>query len=677
MPLAPRRYPFRPLADTDKVAGSAIGRASREVLIAGAGPVGLATALGLARRGVAVTVCEDDDSVCEGSRAICLSRHSLEVLDRLGVGETVARQSLPWTTGRSYHRDTEVLTFEMPHGDRDPHPPMVNISQSALEQILVDALDDVPGAEIGWRHHVSFAADDGDHATLEVSTPAGRREVTAGWLVACDGARSITRQCLGLALHGTSYAGHYVIADIHWPSSLPAGRRLWFDPPVSPGRTVILHRQPGDIWRFDCQLPPDADLTAELAPGRIEQRVAAHLDWLGSTEPWTLEWSSVYSARALSLDSYAHGRVLFAGDAAHQVPIFGVRGLNSGLEDAETLAWTLAAVIRDGADPGLLDAYSAERRDAWRQNIARADLSTRFMAPETDGYRGARDAVLALAPSRPELRELIDPRQTTATHARTSPLTIPLAPTREPGIGRDAEARGADGRAAAHAPPRLLPGDPVPDVPLPALSGPPDSPGPPARPGPPSRPVSLHARRGTGFALLAFSERDGERLKAAAGALDGRLPSAGARVLVAPEAAPALGARPGEVFVIRPDGLLLGRFPGADSLGDLAGHVLAGGAADAVRASVPVPRAAPGTEAQPGAGTQRGAGAQRGAEARREELSEAERIWRSLGEGLDAVPAAEREAFLTRLVMLLALKQQGAPVLPDLISEAREGRARA
>lgn len=577
-----------------------------EVVVAGGGPVGLAAALGLARRGVQVTVCEDDDSVCEGSRAICLSRHSLEIADRLGAGEALTRRALPWTTGHSYYRDTEVLRFEMPHDDRDPHPPMVNLSQADLEQILVDEIERTPGVTIAWRHRISFAADDGDYVTLEVSTPEGRSEMRARWLVAADGARSIVRQSLGLELDGTSYAGKYLIADIAWRSGLPTERRLWFDPPASPGRTVILHRQPGDIWRFDCQLPPDADVTAELEPDNVRKRIATHLDWLGNTEPWTLEWASVYSARALSLDSYAHGRVIFVGDSAHQVPIFGVRGLNSGLEDAETLAWTLAAVVRSGADPTLLDAYSAERRDAWRQNIARADLSTEFMAPGTHGRRLARDAVLALAVSRPGLQELINPRQTSATHARTSPLTIP-----------------ADGD------PDLAPGDPVPDLPLGESRG-------------------LHAARGRGFTLLAFTGDD--RLAAAARTLEDHLaPAADVRVLVEPEAAGPLGASDGEVFVIRPDGLLLARFDGPEALAGLADHILRGGTNSSVPAPAPVPDA----------------------EKLDDDLSDTERIWRALSDGLDAVPEGERESFLTRLTLLLALDKPDPARLSSLIAEAR------
>ena len=613
MYFTPRRYPYRVLDS-----------AEHEVIVVGAGPVGLAVALGLAQRGVRVTLLEATDAVSFGSRAICLSRHTLEVLDRLGLGQAIAGQALPWTTGRSYFRDIEVLEFHMPHSDGDPHPPMVNISQSAAEQALVDAALREPNITIAWDHEVLFVtpvADQQDQVTVTVDTPSGLRDLTARWLVAADGAASTVRDDLGLQLRGTSYSGQFLTADIHWEAGLPAERRVWFDPPVSPGYTVVMHRQPDDIWRFDVQLGPDADLAAALEPERVRELIRTHLDWLGNTQPWTVEWSSCYFARALSLDRYVHGRVVFAGDAAHLVPIFGVRGLNSGLEDADTLAWTLACVASGQASPRLLHAYGHERREAWRQNIAQADLSTLFMSPGRDGSRSTRDAVLALAPGHPELRELINPRQTEATDARTSPLSIPCPPTYP---GQNGPSLGP------------TPGDPVPDVGL-RVGG---------------QPTALHAARGPDFTLLAFGHADGYALTGIAAALRSRLaPAVGAGLLVPDDGdavAAALGTGPGEVLVIRPDGLLLARYASAAGLDAhaLADHILSGG---------------PGKSAD-----------EEELPARRHELSHAEQVWRAVSDTLDRVPAANRESFLTRLVMLLALRQEKPSDLQNLVAEALE-----
>ncbi|MFD2498385.1 FAD-dependent monooxygenase [Rhizorhabdus histidinilytica] len=173
----------------------------------------------------------------------------------------------------------------------------------------------------------------------------------AGWVVAADGARSVVRQALGLKLQGDSYEGRYLIADIEVAGvERPVERHVWFDPPSNPGSTVILHVQPDGIWRIDIQLR-DEDGDEMLEEERLLPLLQAQLDMMGVTAGWTLVWKSIYRAHALTLDSYRHGRVMLAGDAAHLVPIFGVRGLNSGIDDAHNLAWKLALVAAGARRP--------------------------------------------------------------------------------------------------------------------------------------------------------------------------------------------------------------------------------------------------------------------------------------------------------------------------------------
>ncbi|MFD2396013.1 FAD-dependent monooxygenase [Prauserella oleivorans] len=308
---------------------------------------------------------------------------------------------------------------------------MVNVSQSEIEQVMVDALLAHPLVTLHWSAEVTGLEQTGEEVRLEVGTAFGPRTLRARWVVAADGGRSAMRSLAGLRLEGTSYQGNYVIADIHWPSDLPAERLVWFDAPSNPGSTIIMHRQPRDIWRIDYQLDAAEDPEVETGEDRIRDRIARHLSWLENDVPWTLEWHGFYRARALALREFVHGRVVFAGDAAHLVPIFGVRGLNSGMEDAETLAWQLAAVLENEADEALLRVYSAERRSAWQQNVDNAGKSTLIMSPGTHGYRATRDAILALATTRPEFSHLLNPRQSSATHAHASPLTWPIDPAVE------------------------------------------------------------------------------------------------------------------------------------------------------------------------------------------------------------------------------------------------------
>lgn len=592
------------------------------VVVVGAGPVGMAVALGLAQRGTRVTVLEAANQVSFGSRAICISRHSLEVADRLDFGEQLSDVVLPWHGGRSFYRDKEVLHFLMPNEPHAVRGPMVNVSQSQLEQLMVDALEAHPLVTLHWGASVSGFADTGDEAVLDVDTVDGVRQLRAQWVVAADGGRSRMRDLVGTRLGGNSYEGRYVIADIHWQSDLPAERMVWFDPPSNPGSTVIMHQQPNDIWRIDYQLDPTEDAEVEVREDRIRARITSHLQWLQNDLPWTLEWHGFYKAHALALDDFVQGRVLFAGDAAHLVPIFGVRGLNSGLEDAETLTWMLSAVLSAGADPALLRAYSQERRHAWEQNISNAGKSTLIMTPGSHGYRTTRDAILALATDRPEFSHLVNPRQSSATHARRSPLTVAASP----GL-------------ATTGLPGVLPGDPVEDRRL-VLAG--------------GKETSLGEVRGAGFAIFGF----GLTATDVATALDVRdslmatfAPEDAALILVSgqpgrggsqgrnqayltavedtdEQLAAAWGARPGEVFVVRPDGLLVTR-GAVRSLGDLARHLLVGGSTTGATAVD-----APDVAADP-------------AEARRESA------WLALSEGIDAVPADDREGFLARLALLL------------------------
>jgi 3-(3-hydroxy-phenyl)propionate hydroxylase len=186
-----------------------------------------------------------------------------------------------------------------------------------------------------------------------------------------------------------------------------------------------MHRQPDDIWRIDYQLREDEDPEAEMDEARVRARVSAHLAMLGEAPDYDLIWTSVYRAHTLTLPRYRAGRVIFAGDAAHLVPIFGVRGLNSGIDDAGNLAWKLAAVLRGEGAEALLDSYSEERVFAARENIRQARKSTLFMTPPSRGFALLREAALSLAATQDFARALVNPRQTAAITFPASPLQTP------------------------------------------------------------------------------------------------------------------------------------------------------------------------------------------------------------------------------------------------------------
>jgi 3-(3-hydroxy-phenyl)propionate hydroxylase len=397
---------------------------TRAVAIVGGGPVGLTLALALARQNVRSVLIEADDSVCTGSRAICISRRSLEIFKRLGVVDGFLEKGLPWTGGRSFYRDTEVFRFAMHQDDDQSLPPMINIAQYQIEQLLLDEVERHAGLiDIRWQTRVTGVEQKrAGGATLALQTGDTRWTMQADWVVACDGGRSTIRDALGLKLTGTTYEGRYVIVDIELDSARATERLAYFDPPSNPGSTVLVHKQPDNVWRIDYQLRDDEDPDAAIAPDNVMPRVQSLLDSMGETGAWSPIWITVYKANALTLERYRHGSVLFAGDAAHLVPIFGVRGANSGIDDADNLGWKLGCVVNGIASPRLLDSYSDERVFAARENLGYGMKSTEFMAPPSFAFDLMRTAVLGLAGRHEAVRPLINPRQTHAIAYRNSPL---------------------------------------------------------------------------------------------------------------------------------------------------------------------------------------------------------------------------------------------------------------
>lgn len=409
------QLPWLPQQDTDPKQHS--------VVIVGAGPAGLTLALELARQKIAVTIIESELQVSEGSRAIVFTRRSMEILQQVGVDKAITEQGLPWCYGNSYYRGQRVFRMENPHPEDDRFYPMINLQQQYLEEYLLDAINAQPLIEVRWGNKVTEVTQNARQATLQVATSAGSYQLNTDWVVAADGARSVIRQQLNLTMEGASYSGRFVIADIKIDLPLPTERLAFFDPEWNPGNTVLMHREPHGIWRIDYQLPTNESSEHALTIESLTERINATLAQVGHADKaWQLDWASVYSARALTLPDYKHGRVLFVGDAAHMLPIFGVRGANTGFQDAQSLGWHLAYVINGLAPEHVLNNYSHERVGAAREIIEEAGKSTRFMAPPTAGFRLLRDAVLSLSLSQEFVRPLYHWR-TSRPHAyHQSPL---------------------------------------------------------------------------------------------------------------------------------------------------------------------------------------------------------------------------------------------------------------
>ncbi|HZZ61420.1 MAG TPA: FAD-dependent oxidoreductase [Roseiarcus sp.] len=375
------------------------------VVIVGAGPVGLTAALDCAARGIQAMVLDDNDTVSMGSRAICYAKRPLEIWDRLGCSERLLAKGVNWKVGKVFFRDRLSYRFDLLPETDHKMPAMINLQQYYLEEFLVDQLRKQRRVELLWKHKVVGLAQEKDHALLTVETPAGEFAMEADWVIACDGANSDVRELVGGAFTGHFFQDRFLIADVVMKADFPVERWFWFDPPFHPGQSALLHRQADDVWRIDFQLGRDADAAAEKEPERVIPRVRA---MLGDNRPFELEWASVYQFACRRIDNFRYGRVLFAGDAAHQVSPFGARGANSGVQDIDNLIWKLKLVLDGDAPAGLLDTYHEERAVAADDNLLNSTRSTDFISPKSAASRRYRDAVLELAEDNSFARPLVN-----------------------------------------------------------------------------------------------------------------------------------------------------------------------------------------------------------------------------------------------------------------------------
>ncbi len=495
------------------------------LVVVGAGPVGLCAAIDAAMRGQPVLLLDDDDTVSVGSRGVCYAKRTLEILDRLGVGDAVVAKGVTWNVGRTFHRDAEVFSFDLQPEPGHQRPGMVNLQQYHLEELLVRRALELPRLELRWRHRVTGVRPDGEGATLTVEAEAGGTyELRCEWLVVADGARSPIRRMMGLDAEGKVFQDRFLIADVVLDAEpMPAERterRFWFEPSFHNGQSALMHRQADGVWRIDFQLGWDADPEAEKQPERVAPRIRAALDGQGLAHVgFELEWTSVYTFQCRRMQCFRHGRVLFVGDAAHQVSPFGARGANSGIQDTDNLMWKLDFVLRGEAGESLLDSFDAERTAAADENLCNSTRSTDFMTPKSRASRLLRDAVLQLAG---EPGHGAFARALVNSGRLSVPATLSASPLNTP------DASPFDGW--------MLPGAPADDAPLPAPAG-------------GSR--WLLRELPAGFVLLVFAGAESGRLVDA-----WRAAAAGLPVFVVPAqglAAQRYDALEGTGYLLRPD----------------------------------------------------------------------------------------------------------------------------
>ena len=504
------------------------------VVIAGGGPVGLAMAMDLVERGVPAVLLDEDDTVSTGSRSICWAKRTLEIYDRLGCAEPMMACGVTWNLGKVFHGEKLLYEFNLLPEGGHRFPAFINLQQNLAEEIFVAHAQSLAnrGLDLRWKNRVTGVAIHPDHVRVEIETPDGPYALDCDYLVAADGVRSTVRRALGLDFKGQVFEDRFLITDVRMHADFPTERRFWFDPTFHAGRSALLHRQANNVWRIDLQLGPNADPEIERQPERVTARLRK---MLGPDRRFEIEWVSLYTFQCRRLERFRHGRIMFAGDSAHQVSPFGARGGNGGVQDADNLAWKLALVLQGAAPERLLESYDAERIPAADENILHSTRATDFMTPKTPASAAFRDAALGLAERFAFARSLVNSgRLSRPAILETSPLNT------------------ADGGAFA---PAMRPGSPCADAPIQRDDG---------------RQSWLLRELQNGFTALYFGDDDGA-LSAVAGQTGLPVPIGTRRI-----GRGALGdstgaarerydARPGTLYLIRPDQHVAARWRAPDA----------------------------------------------------------------------------------------------------------------
>jgi 3-(3-hydroxy-phenyl)propionate hydroxylase len=418
------------------------------VVVVGAGPVGLSAAIDLAQMGQSVLLLDNDDTVSIGSRGVCYAKRALEVLDRMGCGNKFVDKGVSWDVGRTFFREDEVFNFNLRPQEHHQRPGMINLQQYYLEEYLIQRAQELPNLHMRFKNDVIAVTPGADKATLRIETPEGAYTLSTDWLIVADGARSPIRAMMGLEVEGKVFMDRFLIADVVMKADYPAERWFWFDPPFHPGQSVLLHKQADDVWRIDFQLGWQADPEEERKPENVIPRIKA---MLGDEREFELEWVSIYAFQCRRMNRFNHGRVLFVGDAAHQVSPFGGRGANSGIQDTDNLTWKLKLVMEGKAPATLLDTYSDERCFAADENIMNSTRSTDFITPKSATSKTFRNAVLGMAGEYPFARALVN----------SGRLSVPCWLTDSRLNTPDADSFAGD----------MVPGAPMADAPVGAASG--------------------------------------------------------------------------------------------------------------------------------------------------------------------------------------------------------------
>jgi 3-(3-hydroxy-phenyl)propionate hydroxylase len=402
------------------------------IVIVGGGITGLTLACALAQYGVSALLLDEDNTVGvkgASSRGICYAQKTLEIFKRLGIYDRIAKKGVQWSIGRTFAGADEVYSFDLRQQathSLSAEPPFINIQQFYIEGYLVEQLmrgeAEYRTIDLRWNHRITGFAQNTDFATLTIETPAGTYSLEADHVIDCSGSHSPFRRWCEASITAKKGDDRWCIADVRFINPPPAERHTWIEAPFNDGRAVWQHLMADGVWRIDYQMLPDAKPEEVSREDVVRARLNAQFGRTLSAEECEIVWVGPYAYRSECLDHLKHGRVFFVGDAAHVVSPFGARGGNSGVQDADNLAWKLAAVVQGRASPGLLNSYHAERHEAAEHNVLVTNRTARFLRPADGAERLFRTAALGLARKHAFARQLVNTGRmsTPNTYTRSS-----------------------------------------------------------------------------------------------------------------------------------------------------------------------------------------------------------------------------------------------------------------
>ena len=403
-----------------------------DIVIVGGGLAGLTLACALAQYGVKALLLDEDNTVGvkgASSRGICYAQKTLEIFKRLGLYERIAAKGVQWSVGRTFAGMDEVYSFDLKAQQThnvSTQPPFINIQQFYVEGFLVEQIYKTtfgkPSVDLRWSHRITAFTQNDDFATLQLQTPAGNYTLEATHVVDCSGARSPFRAWCNAAVTAKKGDDRWCIADVRFKNPPAVERHTWIEAPFNEGRAVWQHLMADGVWRIDYQMSPDADLDEVSREDVVRARINGQLGRVVDASEYEIVWVGPYAYRSECLTELHRGRVLFVGDAAHVVSPFGARGGNSGVQDADNLAWKLAAVVQHRAHRDLLESYHEERHEAATHNVLVTNRTARFLRPADGAERIFRTAAISLAKRQPFARQLVNTGRMSSpnTYTRTS-----------------------------------------------------------------------------------------------------------------------------------------------------------------------------------------------------------------------------------------------------------------